>query len=122
APRRVREAIGAIEPARLDTPPWPGVWTPRQYLAHLTDWSEIIAERMARILHEDRPRLPSYDQDALATEKDYVSWDVSAALDRYEAAIDRGRALVDEAGAANWARLGVRDDLGEVSLGLIAND
>jgi len=121
-PSRVRQTMASVEPVRMDRPPRPGVWSPRQYLAHLTDWAEIILERLRRILHEDGPILPGRDQDLLAVEHDYATWDVSEALDRFEAATAAARQLIQTEGAGAWHRLGVRDDFGELEFSLIAND
>jgi hypothetical protein len=120
-PARVRQATEAVS-ARLDVAPRPGIWTPRQYLAHLTDWAEIIADRLTRIAREDRPLLESYDQDALAIERSYNRWDVPSTLDRFEAATLRSLTLIGSDGPESWDRVGVRDDLGELAFGLYAND
>ncbi|MDP9282852.1 MAG: DinB family protein [Chloroflexota bacterium] len=46
-----------------------GDWTAVEVIGHLADTSEIFAERVRRCIEEDRPALPSFDQDALAAER-----------------------------------------------------
>jgi hypothetical protein len=121
AAERVRQAAVSVA-SRLDVQPAEGIWTPRQYLAHLTDWYEIIAERIERTLREDRPLIRSYDQDSLAVERAYHTWDVPSTLDRFEVAAHRSIAALRTAGADGWDRVGVRDDLGETSVSMFAND
>jgi DinB superfamily len=118
---RARQAAEAVA-SRLDVAPAEGIWTPRQYLAHLADWFEIIAERIERTLTEDRPLIASYDQDRLAVERAYDTWDVPSTLDRLEAATNRSIAAIRAAGEAGWDRIGVRDDLGETAVSMFAND
>lgn len=123
ASARVRQTLVSISADRLDAMPAPGAWTPREYLAHLTDWSEIIAERINLIVHQDQPVLPGMDQDALATERAYASWPVAETLDRYAAAVDRTRGMLDDLTPADWDRQGLRDDINRLlPLSLFAND
>ncbi len=46
-----------------------GDWTAVEVIGHLADTSEIFAERVRRCIEEDRPAIPSFDQDALAAER-----------------------------------------------------
>lgn len=119
---RVEQAVAALGSDRLDRSPGAGVWTAREYIAHVVDWAEITDQRIRRILSEDRPTLESYDQDLLATERAYASWDITATLERYGRAVDSVRRALDEAGAEGWHRVGFRDEVGEIPLSLFAND
>lgn len=119
---RLSGIVAALGPERLERSPGAGVWTAREYIAHVVDWAEITDERIRRILNEDRPTLESYDQDLLATERAYATWDMAATLERYGRALDSiGRAL-DGVSAEDWRRVAFRDEVGEVPLGLFAND
>lgn len=118
---RARQAATTVQ-ARLDVAAAPTIWTPRQYLAHLTDWFEIIADRIERSLSEDRPLIQSYDQDRLAIERTYHTWKVPAMLDRFEAATERSSLAIRAGGATGWDRIGVRDALGETAVSMFAND
>src|SRR5687767_5975393 len=46
-----------------------GDWTAVEVIGHVADSAEIFAERVRRCIEEDRPSLPSFDQDALAAER-----------------------------------------------------
>ena len=118
---RARQAAAKVA-GRLDVSPAHGIWSPRQYLAHLTDWYEIIADRIERTLQSDRPLILSYDQDDLAVERAYDAWDVASTLVRFEAATERAIVALRAGGRAGWDRIGVRDDLGETSVAMFAND
>jgi hypothetical protein len=121
ASQRSRQSAAAVS-ERLDVAPQPGIWTPRQYLAHLADWYEIIADRIERVVNEDRPLITSHDQDQLAVDRAYHTWDVSSTLDRLERAAERAVTVIRAGGEAGWHRIGVRDDMGEISVALFAND
>jgi hypothetical protein len=46
-----------------------GEWSAVEVIGHLADSAEIFAERVRRCVEEDRPALPSFDQDAIAAER-----------------------------------------------------
>jgi hypothetical protein len=119
---RMGQVVAALGPGRLDRSSGAGVWTAREYIAHVVDWAEITDQRIRRVLSEDRPTLESYDQDLLATERAYASWDITATLERYGRAVGSVRRALDEAGAEGWRRVGFRDEAGEMPLSLFAND
>jgi DinB family protein len=118
---RLRAAADAASD-RYDTHPRPEIWTPRQYLAHMADWAEIIADRVEQILNHDRPMLALYDQDQLATERAYHTWDVQSSLDRFDAGAERVVRAVQAAAAPGWDRVGVRKNVDEISVSMLAND
>ena len=47
-----------------------GDWTAKEVIGHIADLAEVFAERVRRCTTEDRPVLPSVDQDALQSERD----------------------------------------------------
>ena len=52
-----------------------GEWTAVEVVGHLADSGEIFAERVRRCIEEDRPTLQSFDQDALAAERQNATRD-----------------------------------------------
>jgi hypothetical protein len=46
-----------------------GDWTAVEVIGHIADSAEIFAERVRRCIEEDRPALPSFDQDEIAKER-----------------------------------------------------
>lgn len=60
--------VRTVSPDRLRAARF-GEWTAVEVIGHVADSAEIFAERVRRCIEEDRPSLPSFDQDALAAER-----------------------------------------------------
>ncbi|WP_185996286.1 DinB family protein [Nocardioides campestrisoli] len=67
--------------------PDPGTWSPLEYACHVRDVHRVFAERLTRMLDEDEPTFPNWDQDAAAVEGRYAEQDPEAVdLELVEAA------------------------------------
>ena len=122
APARFRRELRAADLSGIDRPVSSGSWTPRQYIAHLADWAEIIAGRVDRILSEDRPFIEDIDQDLIAVGRAYDTWDVATALDCYEAAMSALVTSVASGDASRWDRIGISEVRGELQLTEVVSD
>jgi hypothetical protein len=64
SPRRFFELCSGASPDRMARPMAPGRWTPLQILRHLAACDrEALLPRIEKILAEDDPLLPDWDQD-----------------------------------------------------------
>ncbi len=68
---QIRRLLSIVPPDKIDVPPAPGEWTARQLLVHLADLELIGGVRLRRILAEDHPRLPRYDENTWSARLDY---------------------------------------------------
>ncbi len=93
-------------------------WTALEVLGHVADMAEVFAERVRRIVAEDRPRLVSVDQDKVAAERRNNERDPMEFARRIQAAHGEMVRLLME--PKNRARLGVHEEQGEVDAGHIA--
>jgi DinB family protein len=93
-------------------------WTALEVIGHVTDASEIFADRVQRCLDEDNPRVAAYDQDALAAERRNNERDPMELSRRLSAAHGRIVQLLQRPGAA--ARPGTHSDWGQVDAGHFA--
>ena len=92
----------------LRTRPAPDVWSALEYAAHTRDVFDFYAERIRRVLTEDRPQLAAGDAwDAIALERNYNGADPAEAAAQVAAAADACAALVDNLDAADWQRVGI---------------
>ena len=55
--------------------PAAGAWSAVEVVGHMIDTMQIWTTRAERLLVEERPALPAYDQDALVREHDYLHAD-----------------------------------------------
>lgn len=104
-PERAREATDG-----------PDGWSVVAVICHLRDYEEIFHQRATLILADDRPSLPTPNQDELARERDYASEDLGAAVAAFGA--NRRRFLDLLAGVTDeqWSRRGVHPRQGELAL------
>src|SRR5262249_24493496 len=57
----VRRAVGGLSPAQLRARPVPGMWSTLEVVCHRADSEALFADRLKRVLAEDRPALPFAD-------------------------------------------------------------
>src|SRR2546423_13813489 len=63
-----------------------GDWTAKEVIGHLADSAEVFAERVRRSVAEDRPALPTWDQDKAHAERHNNDADAMALSKRIQAA------------------------------------
>ena len=66
APARMREAVGGLNDAQLDTPYRPGGWTVRQVVHHVPDSHMQALIRLKLALTEEGPTIKPYNEKAWA--------------------------------------------------------
>jgi hypothetical protein len=116
APRAVTEALNEITEAELDTRPGPDEWSPRQVVHHLADSEMIAAIRLRRLLAEDRPVIPAYDEAALARRLHYANRPIGPAVDAFRAACLTSAELLERLSEAEWAREGTHTERGRYTV------
>lgn len=92
------------------------VWSPLEYACHVRDVHLVFAERVARMLAEDDPVFPNWDQDQAAVDGDYASQDPAAVARELAAAALTVSGLYDDAAGADWQRGGRRDNGSEFTV------
>jgi hypothetical protein len=92
-----------------------GEWTAVEVIGHVADSAEMFAERVRRCIEEDRPSLPSFDQDAVAAERRNAERDPMELSRRVSAAhAEIVRRLMDE---HLRSRPGIHSEHGELDAG-----
>jgi len=92
-----------------------GEWTAVEVIGHIADSAEIFAERVRRCIEEDRPALPSFDQDEIAKERRNAERDPMDLSRRVIAAHARiVQLLMDERARS---RPGIHSEHGELDAG-----
>jgi hypothetical protein len=87
-------------------------------VCHLADTEQRALARVRRMLGEDRPQLPGYDQAALAVERGYRQLDPRAELGRYERLRAEHLAVLESLDDAGWRRSGLHSEHGEMDVEL----
>jgi hypothetical protein len=110
----VARIVRTVIPDRLRAVKF-GDWTAVEVIGHLADSAEIFAERVRRCIEEDRPALPSFDQDAIAKERRNAERDPMDLSRRVSAAHAQiVRLLMDERARS---RPGIHSEYGELDAG-----
>jgi uncharacterized damage-inducible protein DinB len=115
-PRAVRQAVAGMSRDQLLARPVAGKWSTLEVVCHLADFDPIIADRMKRIIAEDRPTLLGADEKRFAAALAYHQRDLGEEL----AILDHTRAQMARILAAltpdALQRVGVHNERGELTL------
>ncbi|HKI37481.1 MAG TPA: DinB family protein [Gemmataceae bacterium] len=84
-PRTLRQAVAGLSREQLLARPVAGKWSTLEVVCHLADFDPIIAERMKRVLAEERPQLLGADEKRFA-----------AALAYHERNLDEELAIIEQ--------------------------
>lgn len=68
----IEPALAAFEREDLTQRPNEITWAPLEYLAHVAEVATVMEGRLHLMLNQDAPTFPNWDQDAAATENDYL--------------------------------------------------
>ena len=112
APANFRAALGALTPARLDTPYRPGGWTLRQLAHHVPDSHLNAYTRFKLALTEDRPTIKPYDEARWAELPDVRDTPVEVSLALLDALHRRWVTLLRAMTPADFARTYVHPEHG----------
>lgn len=118
SPVVLRALVRGLDDAAWRRRPAEGEWAVIEVVAHLADSDERAAARVRRMLAEDDPALPGYDQDALARERRYIEMEPAEALDRFERVRSDHVALLEGLDDAGWRRSGVHSEQGPIDVEL----
>src|SRR5262249_4428305 len=112
ATQTLRQAVAGMSREQAQARPVPGRWSTLEVVCHLADFDPIIADRMKRVIAEDRPALLGADENRFAHALAYHKRDVTEDLEiiaRTRRQMPRTlRRLPDDA----LARVGVHNERG----------
>jgi hypothetical protein len=115
-PGQIEELVLGLSEDALRWRPSPGEWSIKEVCCHLRDSSEIDGERIRLMLSEDDPLLPSYDQEALARERDYQNESMPLVLTAVRAFSGGLAYLLENLGEGEWQRRGRHQERGPISI------
>jgi len=112
----IEKAVAGMTDAQLDARPIPGKWTTREVVCHLSDCEILYAQRMARVLVEDKPALANADPDLIRQHLAYDKRCVQEELAVIKAIrAQMGRILKTQPAAA-FERVGMHSKDGPLTL------
>ena len=118
SPVILRGLAAGLNDEQVRRRPAPGEWAVIEVVAHMADVDERAHARLRRMLAEDNPYLPSFDQDALAEERGYITMDLAEQLARYQHTRAAHVADLEALAPEQWRRPSRRQDAGDVTIEL----
>jgi uncharacterized damage-inducible protein DinB len=115
-PRILREAVQGLSREALVARPIPGKWTTLEVVCHIADFEPIYADRMKRVIAEDRPAIMSGDPDLFAAKLAYQERDIDEELAIIENVRKQMVRILQRATPADFARTGVHSTDGPITL------
>ena len=79
-PKMLRDAVRGLTREQLLTRPVAGKWSTLEVICHLVDFDPIIADRMKRVIAEERPALLGADENLFAAALAYHDRDLDEEL------------------------------------------
>jgi hypothetical protein len=115
-PANLEKAVAGLSDQQLDTPYREGGWTLRQVVHHLADSHMNAFVRMKLILTEDNPTIKPYNQDAWATQADYLNVPLAASLGILRGLHERWARVMESVPEQAWQRTANHPERGPVTL------
>jgi len=119
-PSQIEELVQGLSEDALRWRPSPQEWSIKEVCCHLRDFTEIGGERIHYMLSENNPFLPSYDQEALARERDYQNESMPLVLTAIRAFWGGLAYLLENLGEEDWQRRGRHEERGPTTVALEA--
>lgn len=115
-PQILREAVQGLSRDQCLARPVPGKWSTLEVVCHIADAETLYAERMKRVLAEDRPPLPAMDPDVYVAKLFCTSRDVAAELALVEGVRGHMLGILRAASPADFERVGLHSEAGPLTL------
>ncbi len=115
-PESLRTACAGLSTAQLATPANPGRWSIQQVVCHLSDFEIVYADRIKRVLAEERPTMFSGDPDQFAARLAYTQRTVEDELQLITALRRSVATILQQMDIGDWERVGVHSDAGPLTL------
>src|SRR5438309_1649094 len=112
----LRRAVAGMTGEQLRARPVPGKWSTLEVVCHLADFDPILADRMKRIIAEERPTLLGADENRFAAALAYLDRDLGEELAILENTRAQMARILRTLSGDALKRVGVHNERGELSL------
>src|SRR5207248_1715622 len=115
-PKLVREATAGMTREQLLARPVPGNWSTLQVVCHLADFEIVGADRIKRVIAEDKPTLPDGDEKLFASRLAYDSRELETELRLIEACRAHVTQILRQLKDHDFSRVGNHTTAGPLTL------
>jgi anti-anti-sigma factor len=115
-PQQLRNAISGISAIQIRTPTPPGNWSILQIVCHIADFELVYADRLKRVIAEERPTLFGGDPDVFAAKLAYIQRDLEVELSVISAVRRQVARILKTLSVTDFKRVGQHSVDGALSL------
>lgn len=115
-PRLLRAAVAGMSREQLLARPVPGKWSTLEVVCHLADFDPILADRMKRVIAEERPPLVGADENRFAAALCYHDRDLEEELTIIERTRSQMARILRNLSADALGRVGIHSERGPRTL------
>ena len=115
-PRTLRQAVAGMTPEQVRARPVAGKWSALEVVCHLADFDPILADRMKRVIAEERPQLVGADEQRFAAALAYDNRDLDEELTIIERTRSQMARILRTLPAEALRRVGVHNERGPRTL------
>jgi uncharacterized damage-inducible protein DinB len=115
-PQALRAAVRGMSREQLRARPVAGKWSTLEVVCHLADFDPILADRMKRVIAEDRPQLVGADENRFAAALAYHERDLEEELAIVERTRSQLARILRTLPAEALQRVGVHSERGPLTL------
>ena len=115
-PGQIEALVRDLDEEALRRRPAPDQWSIKEVCAHLRDSLEIDGERIRRMVEEDEPSIPGYDQEALAREHNYQNASMPLVLTALRAFSGGNAYALEGLSEEQWRRGGRHEERGPINV------
>lgn len=109
----IRQLISGVPNETLMKRPSADPWSVSEIVAHLADSELVVAFRYRKTLSESGSAIVAYDQNAWATNLDYITKDPHQSVEELAAVRDINLRLLRSLDSDQWHRYGVHAERGK---------
>src|SRR5437867_7378322 len=106
-PQLIREAVKGMLRDQVLARPMPGKWSTLEVICHIADFEIVGADRIKRVIAEDKPTLPDGDEKAFAARLAYHQRDLEEELQLIGALRGQVARILRTLNDDDFARMGI---------------
>src|SRR3954466_686903 len=115
-PQTLRRAVAGMTRQQLVARPVAGKWSTLEVVCHLADFDPILADRMKRVIAEERPALLGADEQRFAAALAYHDRDLDEELGIIERTRGQMARILRKLPEAALQRVGMHNERGPLTL------
>lgn len=112
----LEKSVEGLSDEELDARPIAGMWSIREVVCHIADFEPIYADRMKRVIAEERPTFFGGDPDLFAKLLAYQERDVAIELALVSSVRKQLASILSTLEEADLSRQGIHSDDGPLDL------